>query len=716
MTKRNGHPDTEPPPARMGRPPIEIWDAEERHDWRVPPPLKPSEWAERYRVLEEGQTDLPGPWRNDMAPYLRGIMDIPFKPGVAAVFVQKGAQEGISEALRNIKGWLADREPDPVGLVLPDRAKGRKVVSERVIPLFEATPCLRKLLPGKRANVQKEMIHLLNGFWLWLGWAGSPTTIKGDPWRVGIIDELDECALAVARLGQTRDLVGAVTKRTRTFGDRARVIAVSTPLDALSEICAQVAEARWYLEYYVPCPACGGFETLDLPHIRFEPPTAELRANKRAWADWVLQDVDHAVYECRYCQARWREDQRPAIVRAGAWCTSQRLEQDGHAVGRSGVSPKGEPLPTDLEAGIIFDAEAVQEFPRGSTIGMYIWTAYSLLGVTLSGIAAEYLKALGDRGRMFIFTTETEGLKFEQLVARVNAAVFPGKVQRAKLPEGIVPAWAGKLLCSVDTQIDHLVVVIRAWGEDYMSQRVWHGAVGTFEELERLAFATPWACEDESCGPMACELVGIDSGGTADEGADSSRTMQVYRWSQKHKARVRALKGFDSSRTGQFLWLGKGLLAEQNPAGVRRHREIQLWCLAKHHWQSVLHDLIHAGIRPGKSHEGEAELWLLNQRADERYERELANAEQVVERTGARPVQIWKPVHPGARWDYRDAEVYQCVLAAIARVDLLPPATQIVAFKREMWKQTLAAQKAAGSPPPAEDKGGWLKAGGGDWI
>lgn len=701
----------------MGRPPVAVWDEDERRDWRVPPPLKPSEWAERHRVLEDGQSDLPGPWRNDMAPYLRGVMDIPLKPGVAAVYLRKASQLGVSEALRNIIGFMADREPDPLGLVLPDRAKGRKVVSERIIPLFEATPCLRELLPSKRANVQKEMIRLLNGFWLWLGWAGSPTTTKGDPWRMGIIDELDECALAVARLGQTRDLVGAAAKRTRTYGDRARLLATSTPLDALSEVDAQVAAARWYLEYYAPCPACGGYQTLDLSHIRFEPPTAELHANKRDWAAWVLEDVDHAVYECRYCQARWREEQRPAVIRAGKWCTSTRPDHEGNPTGHAGVSGKGEPLSTDLGAGVIFDAEAVEQFPRGSTIGMYIWTAYSLLGVTLSGIAAEYLQAQGDRGRMFIFTTETEGLKFEQQLARVDGKIFGGKVARAKLAEGIVPAWAGKLLMTVDTQIDHFIAVIRAWGTDGLSQRVWHGTVGTFDELERLAFRTPWPCEDETCGPMVCEMVGIDSGGTTDEGADSSRTMQVYRWSQKHKARVRALKGTDGSKTGQFIWLGRGLLAEEGQAGLRRKREIPLWYLAKHHWQSVLHDYIHAGLRPGKAHEGERELWLLNSVPDERYERELANAQQILERSGARPVQIWKPVHPGGRWDYRDAEVYQCVLAAIARVDLLAPAEQIIAFKRESWAQLQAAQKAA-HMPPAEDAagGGWLNTGKGPWL
>jgi phage terminase large subunit GpA-like protein len=644
-------------------------------------------------------------------------MDIPLKEGVSSVFIEKASSIGVSEALRNLLGCLADLEPDPAGLVLPDRTKGRKIIAERIIPFFERTPRLAALLTGRRADVQKEMIKLVNSFTLWLAWAGSPATTKGDPWRCGFIDELDECAIAVARLGQTRDLVGAAIKRTRTFGDRGRMIAVSSPLDAFSEIEAQVRGARFLLEFYVPCPHCGGYQVLDLSHLRFTPEDDALKADKRSWAHWVMEDVNHAWYACRYCEGKIFEEQRPAMVRAGLWCSSTRTDADGKILGHSGVDAKGLPLPSDPIRGVIFDAEALDRFPRGSTIGMRIWAIYSLLGVTMTGIAAEFIAAQGDRGKMFTFTTETEGRVFEQQLIRADATLFGKKVERAKLPEGVVPAWAGKLLAAVDTQIDHFYLVIRAWGEDYLSQRVWHGKVNTFEELERMCFGTPWRCEDESCGPMTCEMIGIDSGGTTEEGADASRTIEVYRWAQKYKARVRALKGFESSRTGQFLWRGRGLLAESAEGHVRRRREIPLWCLVKGHWQAVLHDCIHAGLMGGRRGSAESEKWLLNKRRDKEYEDQLANAQQVVERMGGRAVEIWKPIHPRGRWDYRDCEVYQCVVASLARVDLLPPAGQIIAFRRELWKQTLEAQKdSRAKEPPRDAQEPWLRMDGKDWL
>lgn len=37
-----------------------------------PEDLTVSEWAEKYRMLDSKTSALPGPWRNEMTPYLVG--------------------------------------------------------------------------------------------------------------------------------------------------------------------------------------------------------------------------------------------------------------------------------------------------------------------------------------------------------------------------------------------------------------------------------------------------------------------------------------------------------------------------------------------------------------------------------------------------------------------------------------------------------------------
>ena len=103
--------------------PAEIWTPAELSAWRMPPEMRPSQWAERYRSLPHGQSPLPGPWENENAPYSRGIMDLAAAPGVAQLNVCKAAQIGVSEAMRNLLGYWAHLDPEPMGLTLPDEGK-----------------------------------------------------------------------------------------------------------------------------------------------------------------------------------------------------------------------------------------------------------------------------------------------------------------------------------------------------------------------------------------------------------------------------------------------------------------------------------------------------------------------------------------------------------------------------------------------------------------
>ena len=165
----------------------EVWNEREREAWRIPKPIRPSEWAEKYRYLFK--SSIPGPYRNANAPYLRGIMDISSRPGCVQVNIMKAAQIGVSEAGRNLLGYWAHMDPDPVGLTLPDRIKGRKIIKSDILPLFKQTPVLRKRLDSEARDALIETISLNNGFQLDLMWSGSATSTASNPERRIINDE-----------------------------------------------------------------------------------------------------------------------------------------------------------------------------------------------------------------------------------------------------------------------------------------------------------------------------------------------------------------------------------------------------------------------------------------------------------------------------------------------------------------------------------------------
>ena len=66
------------------------------------------------------------PWRNQVTPYLAGIMDASFFPSVQTTIICAAQQTGKSESVHNCIGYAIDREPGPVLYVYPDEKTAGK--------------------------------------------------------------------------------------------------------------------------------------------------------------------------------------------------------------------------------------------------------------------------------------------------------------------------------------------------------------------------------------------------------------------------------------------------------------------------------------------------------------------------------------------------------------------------------------------------------------
>lgn len=670
----------------------ELFTAEEREALRPPRELKPSEWAEAHRYLDVGQSNIPGPWRNDNAPYLRGLMDLADAPGVERLDTMKAGQIGVSEAARNVVLHWAHTDPDPAGLALPDKVKGRKIIAERLIPAIDSTPVVAALKTDRKWDLSAEKVRLSNGFSLSLMWSGSASSTSADPMRRVIDDEVDKFA---EWAGRETNPVGRTWTRTRSYGRKRFQWNISTPSDRMGQICRLVESDTHMLLFMVPCPRCGAFQFLAFRQLRWprlrteagvEKHLSELSRRQRAdLAHGIVQNSD-VWYVCARCEDRIEPHQRPSIVRAGLWRT---------------------------EDGTIPDAEAVGEWPAGTRLGTHV-SAMSCLWVPWSDVAAEFILALGDRERMFSFRTETAGEPWEEQIGKPQASTYAAKSESAELEPGVVPEWAVKLLCTIDTQQDHFYVVLRAWGPEMRSQRVWHGTAETFKALDSICFREIWPVQGRK-GGLQPELVLIDSGGTRHEGETASRTMQVYRWAIRRRQRVRAIKGAGAvkkRREGLYIWPGKGFLDTDQPAptrGKRRRKRpsLRIWFVDTHHFGDLLADMVGQGMDEEDDGDGEPsrELWLLNKENDEEYNTQLSNVQKRLVRSRQGPPQeVWEPSEAGAPNHYWDCEVYQIAAAYMARVHLLPSEEEIAEHRAAMRDQ---------APPPAAPQGRRPQSGGG---
>lgn len=610
--------------------------------------MRPSEWAEKYRELFEGETNEPGRWRNSRAPYLGGFMDICGARFVNRVNVMKAGQIGFSEATRNLMGMWAHLDPDPCGLALPDKEKGRKIVRNRIIPMFQRTPCLRGLFTSVSTDIQQGQLQLLNGFIMHLMWAGSPSSTSSDPMRRVINDEVDKAGFSTWSGGEP-SAVMRTWKRMRTYGDRKLQINLSTPTNSGGTICTLFNNSTFKLYWMVACPICGFRQRLIWRQLRWEK-IDDADLTKRA--AHVLEH-NAAWYECVDCDGTITPDMKKAMIRGGYYGTLD---------------------------GSITRAEDIKVWPRGTSIGIHVG-ALNCLWEEWSDIVAEFILATHDQAAMFNFRTETLGEPWEDSQERTSPSIYADKCLRATLEEGVVPKWTARLLATVDTQHDHFYGVIRAWGPEMRSQRVWHGRLANFEDVERVCLQQVWPNESTDRTPMRPDLLLIDSGGTKLAGEQASRTMQVYNWANQRRDIVRPVKGASKPREGQFYWEGRGYLDSGRLRRGKKRPTVRLWLLDTNHFQDLLAAMIEVGTRDDD--EDGTERWMLNKRNDPEYNWHMANMHRTTVQTTKGLENKWMPVEAGAPEHMRDCEVYQVAAAYMAMIQNLPTLEAFVRYQNE---------------------------------
>lgn len=458
--------------------------------WRrglsTPPAMTVSEWADRYRVLPTANAE-PGPWRTDRVPYLREIMDcLSVSSPVEQVVLMKGAQTGGTEAAMNAMGYWIDHAPGMIMAVLPSIDMVRKSSRTRFEPMLQDTPALKAKIVPPRSREPGNTISLKefpNGSLMMTG-ANSAASLRSHFVRYLVLDEVDAFPLDADDEG---DPVALAMQRTVTFAGRRKIIMISTPtLAGVSRI-----ERAWLesdqRRYFVPCPHCGAFQTLE-------------------WAGvtWPKGEPERAFYACQECGGVVEEHQKPALLTAGEW----RAEAPG----------------------------------QGKPAGFHLSALYSPFE-SWAAIAQEFLAAKDDPIRLKTWTNLKLGEPFEDLATQ--ALPVDELISRATeieqpwielLPDGVVVITVG-----VDVQDNRLEVEFVGWGRNEMSwsldYQIIHGDPAgpePWEALDRLLLRRFRHRRDvPDLGVLA---TAIDSGG--------HRTSQVMAYSAARlNRRVWAVKG-----------------------------------------------------------------------------------------------------------------------------------------------------------------------------
>lgn len=374
--------------------------------------LTVSDWADTYRFLAPERSALPGRWQTDRVPFLRGIMDAVTRPDVREVILMKSSQVGGSEVANNIIGYYIHIEPSPILYVCENEAKAKAWSQESLAPMIRDTPVLAALVEDPRERDSGNTIagKRFPGGHLAIAWATSAAQLSSRPRRIVICDEVDG-------FGTTSegDPISLAEARTKTFPDK-KIIKISSPRDKDTSRIEPAYQASYAGKYFVPCPHCDEFQTIEWARIRWE------------------EDPLAAYLVCEHCGAVIEHEEKLRMLQRGQW----RFEG---------------------------------EF-RG-TIGFFIWEGYSPF-VTWGEMAANFLKKKPKPDELRAFVNTSLAQTWEERDTEIEIGQLP---ERCEEYEADVPAGVLVLVAGVDVQGDRLEYEIVGWGLDGETWSIYYGVL-----------------------------------------------------------------------------------------------------------------------------------------------------------------------------------------------------------------------------------------------
>ena len=421
-----------------------------------PEQLTVSEWAEKYRILDAKSAAMPGPWSNDVTPYLKGVMDEFNNYETEKIVFVKPTQVGGTESLQNMIGYIVMQDPAPTMIVYPTDTLANSISENRLQPMLKATPEI-----AKKFDDTSPLLELhFDGMYLTLAGSNSPSGLASKPIRFLMMDEVDKYPGAS---NKEADPIKLATERTKTFHNK-KIFITSTPTLKTGHIWQEKENADIEKHFFVPCPHCGEYIEFQFPNIRF--PSDE----GMSYAD----RAEFATYVCQKCGCVITDNDKHNMLRLGEWRTVRHSTK----------------------------------YVRN--VAFWINTLYSPF-VRWSDIAKEFLQTKDNPEDFQNFVNSWLAEPWEDTKLKTNADMVMER--QTEVPAYVVPSWTKLLTAGVDVQETSLYWTIRAWGDYLKSKNIAHGQALSFSEIDRI-MNLQYQTEDGD--PVVVNLCLVDSGDQTD--------------------------------------------------------------------------------------------------------------------------------------------------------------------------------------------------------
>ncbi len=395
-----------------------------------------STWAEEHRILPASMTPRPGPFRWDVAPYMKEIADCFAEASpVRKVVLMKGAQITFTVGvLENVIGYVIDSAPGPMMFVSGDKGAAEASVELRVDHMIQSAGLANKIFSqaekphSKKTGDTKAKKEFAGGFLLACG-PRVGAKLRVFAIRYLLLDEIDAYPQQVGEnVSKEGDPITVAEKRTVAFERTRKILYGGTPLVKQTSRIEPLFLRGDQRYYFVPCKRCGAMQPL-----RWRDSEGKYRLK------YEVDEAGHLVsesvhYECEACGEAWRNEDKAWFLPRGEW---------------RATAVSMEPALRSYHISALY-----------SPIGMRSWES----------ICQEWIGVGDDVAKLRAFLNLTLGETFEER----GWAPSPARIRSRNSEDyrsGELPPMARPLLLTagIDVQDDRIAAEVVAWGRDMES-------------------------------------------------------------------------------------------------------------------------------------------------------------------------------------------------------------------------------------------------------
>lgn len=433
--------------AKKNRDLVQLWcDA-----WQPPDRRPPWQWAEQH-VESISYSPIAGKFRSDNSPQIRKPMEAIVDPKVRTVQIIAAIQSGKTSAVELSLSYIVANLPGPT-LFLTETDETAKDYSEsRLQKLFEEVAPVRQKFPANRHKRRNSTVHFKHGMSLWCLGAHNKNNLqrRSIRWLFG-----DETWM------WPQGHMAEAEARVTAFGWLGKCVFVSQGGEEGDDTDKK-------------------FQTTDMAEWTFLCPTCQTR-QPFLWENIEWDKAAKGDEGWDYGRVR-----ATTTMKCGNLACNHIFEDSDRT--RRQLQRTGDFVPQNLKASLEnkgFHWNSLATMSWGALAELYLRAKDAARAGDINPLKQFYQKRLALPWR-----TWEEDYKLEIAPATYEKGeVWSGAAWITKSGNLASPDTPEDQLCrrllvmTVDVQLDHFYLILRAWSHEGSSRLVWHDKVFTYDDI-----------------------------------------------------------------------------------------------------------------------------------------------------------------------------------------------------------------------------------------